>query len=285
MFVVYAIAAALAKAIAQFLTKKALVAVSPLYLSCYSANLTVLLLSPYFVFHPVFPDRLDFYFLAALSSFLIAGSIWLINKALAQGSLSTTLPFLSFIPLFTVIMGVLINQETPSALGALGVSIIVVGSFLFDTVSKNDLLSPASLKRKEVQLIALASLCIAAGACLDRQILRYSDFYTCLFFTSCMRAGVLSLAYLIKASNGGRTSFCKKKPLFSLQLISILICIETVFGYLALSGAYAVYGLSIMRLSVLVTTFLGVVLLREKINIWQKFGTAILVTGAVVVGL
>lgn len=79
----------------------------------------------------------------------IAGSLFYV-RAVDKSELSTTLPLLSFTPLFLLLLSPVINQEWPTRMGLLGVLVVVAGTYILriDRLG-NGLLAPLHAVAKD----------------------------------------------------------------------------------------------------------------------------------------
>jgi drug/metabolite transporter (DMT)-like permease len=109
--------------------------------------------------------------------FNLVGTL-LFLQAVRSSPLSHTIPFLSFSPVFSVLLSALLLAELPGALQLAGVALIVLGAFLLN-LAKEDLAHPAlllrGLTRERGSLLMLATALLwALGAIFDKRALRHA---------------------------------------------------------------------------------------------------------------
>jgi drug/metabolite transporter (DMT)-like permease len=120
--------------------------------------------------------RSGFAFYAALSILpnLLANILFF--EAVRVSPLSLTLPFLSFTPAFLIGTSWLINHELPSALGAVGIVLVIIGAFLLHAGElKRGLLGPVRAilgERGSLLMIGVALIWSLTAAADKAAVLR-----------------------------------------------------------------------------------------------------------------
>ena len=109
--------------------------------------------------------------------FNLVGTL-LFLEAVRASPLSHTIPFLSFSPVFSVLLSALLLSELPGPLQLAGVGLIVLGAFLLN-LAREDLSHPAlflrGLTRERGSLLMLATALLwALGAIFDKRALRHA---------------------------------------------------------------------------------------------------------------
>jgi len=108
--------------------------------------------------------------------FNLVGTL-LFLQAVRSSPLSHTIPFLSFSPVFSVLLSALLLAELPGPLQLAGVGLIVLGAFLLN-LAPEDLAHPAlllrGLTRERGSLLMLGTALLwALGAIFDKRALRH----------------------------------------------------------------------------------------------------------------
>jgi drug/metabolite transporter (DMT)-like permease len=111
----------------------------------------------------------------------IGFNLWgtlLFLRAVRASPLSHTIPFLSFSPVFSVLLSALLLAELPGPLQLTGVALIVLGAFLLN-LAPEDLAHPAlllrGLTRERGSLLMLGTALLwALGAIFDKRALRHA---------------------------------------------------------------------------------------------------------------
>nr|WP_228530797.1 MULTISPECIES: DMT family transporter [Myxococcaceae] len=109
--------------------------------------------------------------------FNLVGTL-LFLQAVRTSPLSHTIPFLSFSPVFSVLLSALLLAELPGPLQLAGVGLIVLGAFLLN-LAPEDLALPSrllrGLTRERGSLLMLATALLwALGAIFDKRALRHA---------------------------------------------------------------------------------------------------------------
>jgi len=165
-------------------------------------------------------------------------------QAVRLSPLSHTIPFLSFSPVFSVLLSALLLSELPRPLQLAGVGLIVLGAFLLN-LERADLAHPAlflrGLTRERGSLLMLATALLwALGAIFDKRALRHAPASVHAFVVA---AGI-GLALLLALGSRGEL-----RQLLPLRRRPALLL-------LALGFAAAAQGLQLLALPlVLVSLF------------------------------
>ena len=145
--------------------------------------------------------RLDSYLLpAVLSVVLGAGVQILIVESVRRSELSRTIPLLSFTPVATMLFGVLVLDEMPSATQWLGILLVLVGGLgLGLSRLRSDARSRFSFDRGSGLMLA-AALLISAAAPFDKLAVAASEVELHGFLQSA-GIGALLIAFLVARGN------------------------------------------------------------------------------------
>ena len=100
-------------------------------------------------------------------------------KALRTSDLSLTIPFLSFSPIFVMLLGAFVLTESPSGLAAAGIVIVALGAYLLDGRAQRQGRSLSSAEvaayRRGRTLMLITAATWSAAAVLDKGALRHSS--------------------------------------------------------------------------------------------------------------
>ena len=104
-------------------------------------------------------------------------------KALKASDLSLTIPFLSFSPIFVMLVGVLVLNEWPSGLAFCGVLTVALGSVVLNAIgARKDNTGPADSRsqgyRKGLTLIIATAVSWSIAAALDKGAIQNSSQLT-----------------------------------------------------------------------------------------------------------
>ncbi|WP_028584429.1 DMT family transporter [Desulfogranum mediterraneum] len=206
-------------------------------------------------------------------------------RAIQISPLSLTLPYLSFTPAFMFGTGFLFLGELPNLWGAVGVGIIVTGSYVLNiNPSGYTLLAPfrSLFKERGSMIMLLVAVMYSLAAVLGKKAILHSSvlFFTLFFFLSLNSLTLLVMELSVK----GRVARVLSRPgpgsIAGVLFFTHLIC----HGW-AISLTKAVYMISIKRMSILFGVLYGGIFFAEE-NLWYRLtGTALMVAGATLISL
>lgn len=206
-------------------------------------------------------------------------------RAIQISPLSLTLPYLSFSPVFMFGTGFLFLGELPNLWGALGVCIIVIGSYVLNiNPSAYTPLAPfrAFFKEKGSMIMLLVAILYSLAAVIGKKAILHSSvmFFTLIFF---LALNIITLLF-IEITGKGKVAKLFAKPLqggvAGVLLFAHLIC----HGW-AISMTKAVYMISVKRMSILFGVIYGGVFFSEKNLFYRLTGAALMILGATVISL
>lgn len=189
-------------------------------------------------------------------------------KALQLSPLSLTVPMLSLQTLFVLVTQLFINHLRPTLLGVVGVTVVVCGVYLlhFDHDTKH-LLSPfrAIWKEKGVALTVIASVIWSFVVAFQKMGIDNSNpyFYTA-FFQLLWAICFTPIAFLV-----GRKQFLdlfKPRMVARLFPAGALDALQIFPQYIAYTLALPVYVNAVSNVSILVSSFFGWYLYKEKLE-------------------
>ena len=103
-------------------------------LTCFNLmTLPFLLLG--FLFYDIPEVSLKFFIVAAINAVIWLIAMFLLIKVLQKSNLSTSIPMLSFTPVFLLFTSYLLLKEFPDFSGLLGMIIVVIGSWVLNISS------------------------------------------------------------------------------------------------------------------------------------------------------
>jgi drug/metabolite transporter (DMT)-like permease len=213
---------------------------------------------------------------ATLVSFIINIFAWnLFYRALKSSSLSNTMPFTAFTPLFLIPVAFLWLGEIPDIKGIAGILFIILGAYGIHLQSRN-LLEPFInlFKDKGSRLMLLVALIWSVSATAEKVAVLSSS----QFFYGSVILLLLSLAYFpLILKERKEVALGKNLPnLFLLGLISGLLM---VFQFTALKYLYASYVIAFKRSGIIVSVFLGVILFKEKNALKNIISSILMIVG------
>ena len=206
--------------------------------------------------------------------FLGSGIIQVINtviymRAISKGDISTVMPMLSFTPLVLLVASPFTIGEFPSAIGLLGILLVVLGSYLLNLdLKKMNPLEPfkAILKNKGTRYMLVVAVLWGISGVFDKisinnsSVLQHVTFLNVLVFIS-MTVIVISQ----KKFNLPKMKEAKA----DLFLVSLFTTGSYLFHYIALSLTLVAYVVSMKRISGVFSVLLGAYFLNEP-NLRQR---------------
>ncbi|KKW09085.1 MAG: hypothetical protein UY44_C0005G0002 [Candidatus Kaiserbacteria bacterium GW2011_GWA2_49_19] len=225
----------------------------------------------------------QFWYAAIASSLLNAVAASFYFKALRLTDLSLALPMISFTPLFLILTSWFMLSEAPSWYGALGILLIVAGSYVLNfTSSKLPLLAPlqAIYRNKGALLMGGVALVYSVTTNLDKIIVVHSDpyFSSAIVF---LFLGVLFAARAARAGRQARTRARQKIP--AVLTAGLLSAGAAVAANIAFTSQIVPYVISLKRLAVVFSVILGALFFKEKNLLTRSLGASLMFTGVVII--
>jgi len=197
----------------------------------------------------------------------VAASLFFI-KAVKHAPLSVAMPFLTFMPLFSALAGWLVLNERPSPAGWLGITLIVLGSFVISGGR------PSFFRKHKGALYALASAALfGLNVVVGKVAVQASNqFFFSWYYSLVMSFGVLPFV----------KRFPPKERLKDPLFLAVGACFAGgmlfyAWGYLY---AYASYVASAERLGVILDVLYGKLFFKERVR--RAFAGALLMAAGAV---
>ncbi len=206
-------------------------------------------------------------------------------RAIQISPLGLTLPYLSFTPVFMFGTGFLLLGELPNSWGALGVCIIVVGSYVLNiNPSSYTPLAPLKsfYKEKGSMIMLAVAILYSLAAVLGKKAILHSSvmFFTLTFF---LTLNITTLLF-IEITRKGRIKNLLSKPLEG-SVAGVLLFIHLICHGWAVSMTKAVYMISVKRMSILFGVIYGNIFHGEKHLFYRIAGAGLMIAGATVISL
>jgi len=218
-------------------------------------------------------------------------------KAIRDYSLSLTVPYLAFTPMFVIITGWLVLGESISLNGASGILLIVFGAWLLNIpetesssvsatnagprVFMNNILDPFKniFRNPGSRYMLIAAFIYSITASTSKAAMGYmgSQQFGAFYF-ACIGIAALLLF--------GRRSMATIKQNFLPALaVAALMAIMVFLHFKAMELVEAAYMVSVKRTSLLFGIIFGVLLFKEKHLGMHLFAAAMMLCGVFVIGL
>lgn len=233
-----------------------------------------------------FPELGD-YFMGALvaGGSLNVVAMLLYIRAIKLADLSLAVPLITFTPLFLLVTSPLIAKETPSAIDAVGIFFIVVGSYILNLQQKQQgYLAPfrALLKEKGSQLMLLVAFIWSFSSTIDKVGVRNSSpTFWAIAMHSYIAMGMLPI--MLYKSRDSLRVIGKNLPI--LAPIGFLQGLVVLCQMQAISLTLVAHVISIKRMSALLSVLWGHLIFKEKGLKERITGAAVMVMGVVLITL
>lgn len=209
--------------------------------------------------------------------------------AVNLGSLSTTMPYLAFTPVFIIFTGWLILGETVSLWGVAGIGLVVAGSYVLNinTFRWRDVLAPARAIVAEPgsRVMLAGAFFYAWSGVLGKKIILESSiaFAACVFFLAfnvVVVAGLVAARRLTWADLQGVLSRPGRGAATGLALNA-----EIALHFTAITMAPVAYMIAIKRLNGLFSVLFGKLFFDDPHVRTRLAGAGIMTAGAMVLSL
>ena len=180
-------------------------------------------------------------------------------------------------PLMSVLGAVVLLSEVPSALGWLGVAMVLGGVFM--TAGALDILSgDASRRRLGVLWGVLTGLCIACYTVIDGWAVKSLGMVPVLFYAVGLLFRTLLLApWALRRSAALREQWRQQRT--AILLVGLLSPLAYSLVLFAVQTAPLSYVAPVREISILIGTALGARLLNESLRPSQVLGAAMMLLG------
>lgn len=215
-----------------------------------------------------------------LNSFILAIGSYFIIRATQISPLSTSIPMLSFTPVFLILTSYLMLKEIPSFMGIIGIFLIVIGAYTLNIHEyKKSFFEPfrALLKEKGTVMVLAVAFLYSISANLGKLGILYSD---AVFFSfACYLVVVLFLFPLLFIKPIKKLHNIRKNLKY-LLIMGIAAGIMMVASAIALKMAIVPYVISLKRFSVIFSVLFGYFLFKEEKIKERLIGAIIMLLGA-----
>lgn len=224
------------------------------------------------------PINLFSFVWATLVSFLI--NVFAFNlffKSLSLSSLSLTMPFTAFTPLFLIPIAFVILGELPDLKGNLGIILIIMGAYGLHS-GGGDLLMPFRnffTNKGTRYMLIVAVLWSISGTVEKVAVLNSSPEFYAVVINFCLSAAYLPYILLYHR----RAAASVPNHLGRLALLGLISGLMIIFQYTAYEYLYASYVIAFKRAGVIVSVLLGYLLFREAHIFKNIIFTALMAAG------
>lgn len=284
IWVLFALFCAFSLATSDALTKKALKLHNEYLIAWLRLGFSLPLLIIAFILIPIPQVKKEFYLILFISLPFEIAALVLYIKALKISPLSLTLPFLSLTPLFLVIISYIMLGESVSFVGAIGIILIVIGSYVLNIKEfKKGIFEPfiAISREKGSIYMILVAFIFSITASLGKMGIESSSpiFFGAIYFFLIVIAFTPIALYKAKDSLSQLNGAILRMALLPGIFYSLMI----ITHFIALSLTNVAYMISVKRLSLLIGIIYGYYLFKES-DIKERFlGAILMLTGFILI--
>jgi drug/metabolite transporter (DMT)-like permease len=257
--------------------------IHPLYINFLTYFLLAIgcLIVAIFIEWPVLPRQ--FWIYSVLGGVAGASGNGFLVKSLQYGELSVLGPVNSYKPVIGIIGGIILLGEVPGLWGLLGIVLIIFGSyFVLDTTKERFTL--ALLKKSEIQYRLWAMILTAIEAVFLKKVIVASSI-TISFMSWCCFGAIFSLFLLFVYQPDIKKETMKIENSDLVKFTFLITSIGTMqfmtnytFNHMDVG-----YALSLFQLSAIVSVLLGYSFFNERDIRKKLIGSAIMITGSIVI--
>jgi len=269
-------------ATADALTRKYLQGYSARELVVIRFGMPGLLLLPLLVIQPMPELAVEFWYWTAALIPLEVTAMLLYSQAIRDTSLSLTLPYLAFTPVFNTLTGYVLLREQVSLAGFAGILLVVFGAWLLNLEhargERFDVFAPfrAIITERGSRLMLITAGLYSMTSVLGKGALAYTTpvFFGTLYYV------VLGFVVIIIFSIGTRSTahVVWRRPVAHL-LIGVFMGVMVMTHFFAIEQVEVAYMIAVKRTSLLFGIFYSVLLFHERARIEYFLAGGLMVAG------
>jgi len=195
-------------------------------------------------------------------------------KALQLSEVTQLVPLLSVTPILTMFFNLIIFHTYPSYIGLIGVLIIIIAVYILNiTKIKEGIFEPFLhlYHDKATRYLACMMFFNSLGVVIDKLAISGTNPYYYALINYTLLSVTLAVIVLIKAKNNIEQIKTNYKTFVQLGFIVFLYTIPRNF---AISGSNAGYVAAVLSSSVIFSTIIGLIFLKEK-NVFVKLVSSV----------
>src|SRR3989338_6090569 len=226
-------------------------------------------------------------FLLFITGILEMIAIILYVKAIKISGLAITVPFLSFTPVFLTIISWIFLNEIPSLLGASGIFLIFLGSYIIKTEGRFISFQPIrSLFRDKGSIYMLiAAFLYAVVTPLYKILINQTKNPLAVSGLAIISICILSTLYIMIRFKENPIRTASKTNIWILLIIGTLSALMSLASFKAQSLTLNAYMISVKRLSIVFSIIYGYIFFKEKGIIKNVVAALIMIFGTVLIAI
>lgn len=247
----------------------------------YAFTLPFLLAALYFYDIPQLTPY--FYIIMALNITVSLAGTYLMINSLHNGSMSKSIPMLSFTPVFLLLVSFVLLGEFPSTIGLIGIIVVVMGSYAINiSLAKEGLSKPFMnmFSDKGTFYMLLVAFLFSLSATFSKIAINLSNpgFYNAFQYTASS-----ALLLVLFRKNIFTNKDLVRKHFRVILLLGIATALTELFYSIAVKLDLVAYTISLKRTSVIFSVILGYFMFREKNFRESIIGASIMLIGAAMI--
>ena len=269
-------------ATADALTRKYLQGYSARELVIIRFGMPGLLLLPLLALQPMPDLAVEFWYWTAALVPLEVTAMLLYSQAIRDTSLSLTLPYLAFTPVFNTLTGYVLLQERVSATGFSGILLVVFGAWLLNLEhargERFDVLAPfrAIVTERGSRLMLITAALYSMTSVLGKGALEYTTpiFFGTLYYV------VIGFIVIIVFSIGAKSTVhvLWRQPAAHLA-IGVLMGVMVLTHFFAIQHVEVAYMIAVKRISLLFGILYSVLLFHERARVEHFLAGGLMLAG------
>ena len=241
-----------------------------------------LLLLPLLVLQPMPELAVEFWYWTAALIPLEVTAMLLYSQAIRDTSLSLTLPYLAFTPVFNTVTGYVLLQEQVSLIGFAGILLVVFGAWLLNLDhargERFDALAPfrAIISERGSRLMLVTAAIYSLTSVIGKAALLES---TPAFFGALYYVIIGGAALLVFAPRRGRHTLPPVRTLFIQLAIGLCMAVMVITHFYAIGHIEVAYMIAVKRTSLLFGILYSVLLFHERARVEHFLAGGLMLAG------
>lgn len=285
------LATAISESLKDVLSKRNVGSTDVLVVSWSLRFFALFIVGPLAIWQGMPPLGDDFVWALVLDAALNVAATVLYTRALQLSDLSLVAPLLTFTPLLLLVTSPLMIGELPSALGVIGIVLIVIGSYLLNIHERSSgPLGPirALLREPGARLMLAVTLIFSVTSNIDKVGVQSSSPTFWSFSVSAAVALVLTPVAIVRLRRtdvSKRPSAALRANIRPLALGGLFTGLVVILQMTAIAMTLVAYVIAIKRTSAIMSVLFGHYLFKEPGLSERLFGAIVMVLGVVLIAL
>ena len=236
-----------------------------------------------FLFYDVPKVSLYFYIVVIVDTIVALAGIYLMIESLEHSDISSSIPMLSFSPIFLIVVSFIVLKELPNLFGLTGITMVVIGSYILNIKSiRNGYLEPfrTIFKDKGIFYMFVVSFLFSISATVGKIGILLSNpaYFTFMVY---LASSIMILPFCFK--NIRKKAVAIKGNVNYILILGISTAAMEILYAIAVKYALVSYTISLKRASVIFSVIIGFFVFKEKNFKVKIAGTILMFAGAALI--